>query len=154
MNTNELEDLFIRSFDQPLNENEKEQLLQAMHNNPGQAKDLSSYKNLRDTVLRKAPATFGPYFAQKVITRIQGLRIEIDKQIGFFFKKYQLAVVGVLIAMLAVNVIFADQLNLPSVLGVQDSVASVNSSATGIPDSVSTDEDIVSFDFLESLTNN
>ena len=87
------------------------------------------------------PSTFGPYFAQKVILRIQNLRVEIDQQIVFFFKKYQLAALGVVIALLAVNVIFADTLDLPSVLGVEETAAPA-------------DDDLLSFDFYENLTNN
>ena len=143
MNANEIEDLFIRSFDQPLNDMEKDELVKAMHANPGLAKDITAYKSIRESVLRKKPATFGPYFAHKVITRIQNLRIEIDKQIMFFFRKYQLAALGVLIALLAVNVIFADKLDLPSVLGIENTTQTVPA-----------EDDLLSFDFYEKLTNN
>lgn len=154
MNPKEIEELFIRSFDQPLSDTEKEQMLNAMHSNTGLAKDMSEYKRIREALLRKQPATFGPYFAQKVITRIQGLRIEIDKQIVFFFKKFQLAAAGVLVALLAVNVIFSDQLNVSSVLGLQDSVATVTQPVTDNQDTVTNDVDVVSFDFFDNLTDN
>ena len=143
MSTREIEDLFIRSLDQSLNDNEKENLVNAMRTNPGLAKELMQYKMIRETVQRNSPATFGPYFAQKVITKIQNLRVEIDKQIMFFFKKYQLAAVGVLIALLAVNVIFADKLDVPSVLGVEDATTTTPA-----------DDDVLSFDFYKNLTNN
>ena len=48
---------------------------------------------------------------------------------------------AILIALLAFNVIFADRLDLPSVLGVED---------TAVP----SDDDLLSFDFYENLTNN
>lgn len=153
MNAKEIEDLFLRSFDQPLSESEKEEMLTAMHTNTGLAKDLSGYKNLRETLLRKSPTTFGPYFAQKVITRIQGLRIEIDRQIVFFFKKFQLAAAGVLVALLAVNVIFSDQLDVNSVFGIQDPVATVDQPVTNGLDTLANDEEVVSFDFFDNLTD-
>ena len=93
--------------------------------------------------MRDKPATFGPYFAQKVINRIENMRVEIDKQIVFFFRKYQLAALGVFIALLAINVIFSDQLNIPSVLGIQEEVTADE-----------TDDDIEAFDFSNNLTNN
>ena len=142
MNTNEIEDLFLRSLDQPLSDAEKEQLVNALRTNSGLAKDVSRYKSIRESVLRSKPSTFGPYFAQKVITKIQNLRVEIDKQIVFFFKKYQLAALGVFIALLAVNVIFSDQLNVPSVLGIKEEAAAID------------DEIIDAFDFQSNLTNN
>ena len=136
MSPNEIEDLLIRSFDQSLSEKEKDQLVVAIRANAGLAREMSTHKTIRETLLRKNPATFGPYFAKKVIIKIQSLRIEIDKQIMFFFRKYQLAALGVLIALLAVNVMFADQLDLPSILGVEDST-------TTSP----VEEDSLSFDF-------
>ena len=142
MNTNEIEDLFIRSLDQSISDADKEQLVNALRANQGLAKDMSQYKNIREMVLRNKPATFGPYFAQKVITKIQNLHIEIDKQIVFFFKKYQLAALGVLIALLAVNVIFSDQLDVPSVLGIQEEAVALD------------DEIIEAFNFQDNLTNN
>ncbi len=153
MKPEEIEDLFIRSFDEPLNEAEKEQLVSAMRDNPPVARELAAYKDIRETVLRKIPATFGPYFAQKIVTRIQNMHIQIDRQIVFFFKKFQLAAAGVMVALLAVNVIFADQLNISSVLNIQDSVATASQPATN-PDSVTDDVDVVSFDILDNLMNN
>ena len=142
MNTNEIEDLFLRSLDQTLSDAEKEQLVNALRTNQGLAKDVSQYKSIRESILRSKPATFGPYFAQKVITKIQNLRVEIDKQIVFFFRKYQLAALGVFIALLAINVIFSDQVDVPSVLGIKEEAATID------------DEIIDAFDFQSNLTNN
>ena len=142
MNTNEIEDLFLRSLDQTLSDAEKEQLVNALRTNQGLARDVSQYKSIRESILRSKPATFGPYFAQKVITKIQNLRVEIDKQIVFFFRKYQLAALGVFIALLAINVIFSDQVDVPSVLGIKEEAAAID------------DEIIDAFDFQSNLTNN
>ena len=142
MNTNEIEDLFLRSLDQTLSDAEKEQLVNALRTNQGLAKDVSQYKSIRESILRSKPATFGPYFAQKVITKIQNLRVEIDKQIVFFFRKYQLAALGEFIALLAINVIFSDQVDVPSVLGIKEEAATID------------DEIIDAFDFQSNLTNN
>ncbi|HNP76929.1 MAG: hypothetical protein U0289_06405 [Cyclobacteriaceae bacterium] len=140
MNTNELEDLYLRSLETALSPAEQEILLRELQKNAGLAQELATYRDIRATLLRKRPATFGPYFAQKVVNRIHGMRIEIDRQIVFFFRKYQLAAVGVLIALLAINVLFADQLNLPSIFGLTDTV--------------SAEEELAGFNFIDTLTSN
>ncbi len=140
MTPQEIEDLYIRSFDEPMNKEEKEQLLKMLKTTTGLATDLTHYKTNREILLRKEPASFGPYFAKKVIAKIQNVGIQIDRQILAFFKKYQLAAVGVVIALLALNAVFADQLNLQSLFGLEDTTPQA--------------EEIVSFDFNEILNNN
>ncbi|MEK6780936.1 MAG: hypothetical protein AABY93_04490 [Bacteroidota bacterium] len=137
MTTQEIEDLYVRSFDDPMNSEEKELLLKTLRTNTGLATDIAQHKKIREVLSRKEPATFGPYFAKKVIAKIQNVGIQIDRQILAFFKKYQLAAVGVVIALLALNAVFADQLNLQSLFGLE------NTSNTA--------DDIVSFDFFETL---
>jgi hypothetical protein len=139
MTPQEIEDLYIRSFDEPMNSEEKELLLKALKANTGVATDLSHVKKIRELLLRNTPATFGPYFSRKVITKIQNVGIQIDRQILAFFKKYQLAAVGIVIALLALNAVFADQLNLQSLFGLEDTTTQT--------------EEIVSFDFNEILNN-
>ena len=135
MTPQEIENLYIRSFDQAMDSREKELLLKALRTNTGLATDLSQYKKMREVLLRKEPGTFGPYFAKKVISKIQNVGIQIDRQILAFFKKYQLAAMGVVIALLALNAVFADQLNLQSLFGLEDAAV----------------EEIASFDFYETL---
>ena len=137
MTPEQIEDLFIRSFDDALSEEEKKGLLKGLHTETGLATDLSQYKSIRVAIRRKNPTSFGPFFAQKVINKIQNLGVEIDKQIGAFFKKYQLAVIGVLIALLAVNALFSDQLNISSLFGIEDDPTT----------------EIVSFDFFQNLND-
>ena len=142
MSQKEIEDLFLRSLDQSLSESEKEKLANALRDNGGIFNDVSLYRNLRETMLRKEPPTFGPYFAQKVIARIQSVKEELDNQIIFFFKKYQVAALGVMIALLTVNVVFSDQFDITSVFDVQ---------GTSVVDSP--DDEIQTFNFLENLAS-
>ncbi len=139
MTPQEIEDLYIRSFDEPMNAEEKELLLKALKANAGVATDLSHYKKIREVLLRNTPTTFGPYFSKKVIAKIQNVGIQIDRQILAFFKKYQLTAVGIVIALLALNAVFADQLNLQSLFGLENTTIQT--------------EEIVSFDFNEILNN-
>lgn len=137
MTKQEIEDLYIRSLDEPLNAQENEIMKSVLQANEGLEKDLSHYKILREITLRSQPVKFGPYFANKIVGRIQNVGIQIDRQILAFFKNYQLAAVGVVIALLALNAVFADQLNLQSLFGLEDTTQ--------------TNEEIVSFDFNEIL---
>ena len=143
MKPDDIENLYLRSLDENLSDEQKDFLMTSMQSHQGLAEELLQHNRIRENLLRAKPATFGPYFAQKVINRIENMRVEIDKQIVFFFRKYQLAALGVFIALLAINVIFSDQLNIPSVLGIQDEVVAEDA-----------DEDIEAFDFSNNLTNN
>jgi hypothetical protein len=139
MTTQELEDLYIRSFDERLTDQQKESLLNEMKTNGGLATELSHYKTIRELTLRSSPASFGPYFAKKVVARIQNVGVQIDRQIFKFFKTYQLAVVGVVIALLALNAMFADRLNLETLFGLDSDQQ--------------TTEEIVTFDFSKILNS-
>jgi hypothetical protein len=114
------EELLIKSLDAKLS-NEERQLLMTMMENDHQLKKYSKqYDTLREMLLRQQPDTFGPFFAERIINKIKNLRKEIDYQIFFFFKKYQLAAVGIVIALIVLNIIFSDQLTLKSVLGFEE----------------------------------
>jgi hypothetical protein len=143
MNQNEMEDLFLRSLDSSLSDEEKEKLAKAMDLDASFKENIKHYGSIRSSLLRGKSATFGPYFAQKVITRIQNVRAEIDQQIVFFFKKYQLAAVGVFVALLTVNVVFSDQVNIQSILGIEEVTT------TDTPE-----DEIEEFDFLGALKSN
>ncbi len=114
------DELLIKSLDNKLS-NEERQLLMTMIENDHQLKKYSQqYERLRQMLLRQEPDSFGPFFAERIVNRIKNMKKEIDYQIFFFFKKYQLAAVGVVIALIVLNIIFSDQLTLKSVLGFED----------------------------------
>lgn len=143
MTQDEIEDLFLRSLDNPLSDDEKNKLKKAIETKMLPGEDVMRYNNIRSSLHRESPATFGPYFAQKVITKIQGMRAEIDQQIVFFFKKYQLAALGVFVVLLSVNIIFSDEINIPAILGIEETVVADTP-----------EDDIEEFDFLEALNSN
>lgn len=145
MKPEEIENLYLRSLDGNLNALESTMLQKVLTDNPVLAKELEVYKKGREEMLRKESVTFGPYFAQKVIHKIQSIHEQVDMEIGFFFKKFRLAAVGVVLALLTINIIFSDELNVQSVLGIQQQ----DEATTG-----DEDEDIEAFDFSNNLTNN
>src|SRR3954465_2457275 len=102
MKTNELEELYLRSLDQSLSAAEQSALDEARRSYPEFDADAVKYKNIRETMRRTEDATFSPYFAQKVIDKLQTVKVGIDRQIMIFFKRYQLAAFGLMILLLTV----------------------------------------------------
>jgi hypothetical protein len=139
MTSDELEDLFIRSLDAPMTSAEKESFLSGLQGNPRLVKIIGDHKKIREAARASAPASFGHYFASKIVAKIENTGVVIDRQIFSFFKKYQLAAAGIVVALLILNTIFSDQLTIGSIFGLDS-----------IP--VATDE-IVSFDFYNTLNN-
>lgn len=120
MNIEKKDELLIKSLDSKLS-NEERQLLITMMEDDHQLKKYSQqYDKLREMLLRQEPDSFGPFFAERIVNKIKNLRKEIDYQIFFFFKRYQLAAVGIVIALIVLNIVFSDQLTLKSVLGFED----------------------------------
>lgn len=130
------EDLFLQSLDGTLDEAQKQRLEKVLAEDAGLQRASGQYLTLRDQLHRKETDSFGPFFAERIINRIKSLKKEIDYQIFFFFKKYQLAAIGVVVALLVLNIIFSDQLTLKSVLGFEDEKAN----------------DIVTIDLYQDLT--
>jgi hypothetical protein len=147
MKINELEELYLRSLDHPLTSAEQLELEAALRTFPEFASDVAKYKNIRDSVRRSDEATFGPYFAQKVIEKLQTVKLGIDRQIMIFFKRYQLAALGFVMLLLMINLWSAEKLDLPSVMGYEE---------TTVPETApsSDEDDLLSFDLYENLNNN
>lgn len=139
MTPNEIEDLYIRSLDAQMTPAEKELLLKALNENSGLARGLSAHKKLREVIKPDQPATFGYFFAAKLVARIQNTGVVIDRQIFSFFKKYQLVAAGVIVVLLILNTLFAEQFSLDAIFGLQETTTPA--------------EEIVSFDFHEILNN-
>jgi hypothetical protein len=139
MKKSKAEDLLIRSLDQPLSPDEDELLKNSLSIDPSLKEQLLELVVLRETLRRKHPASFGPYFAQKIVHKIQQAGQEIDRQIVFFFKRYQLVAAGVVIALLALNIMYAETFSVPSILGVEEATTAT--------------DDIITFDYSELLTD-
>ncbi|HEY8934992.1 MAG TPA: hypothetical protein VIM65_07210 [Cyclobacteriaceae bacterium] len=138
MSPQEIEDIFIRSLDVPVKQDEKENFLKMLNENPALAEQLEDYKKMRELIHADEQATFGPFFAAKVIHKIQNTGVVIDRQIFTFFKKFQLAALGVIVAVLILNVWLADQGTLTSILGLDNNTSGE-------------DYQIASFDFYDTL---
>jgi len=130
------EDLFLQSLDGKISEEQKMKLAEAMNSDLTLRKSTDQFVKLRAELLRKEEESFGPFFAERIINRIKSLKKEIDYQIFFFFKKYQLAAIGVVVALVVLNIVLSDNLTVKSVLGFEDEQV----------------ENIVSIDLYKNLT--
>lgn len=142
MTQQELEDLYIRSLDAPMTAEERKNFLNELNRHPELAKQLAGHKKVRDLVALNKSVSFGPYFASKLIHKIENLGIVVDRQLFSFFKKFQLAALGVIVVLIILNLAFADQISLTTLFSLD---------RTTTP--TATQEEIVSFDFSTILND-
>ena len=135
MNINESEELFLRSLDTVISEAERIQLA-ALEQNLEFKKKSQQLVQVRALLARNEADSFGPFFAERIAYRISQLKQEIDYQIFFFFKRYQLLAAGIVIALLALNILLSDQLSIKSILGFEDQAI----------------DDVISIDLYSNLT--
>jgi len=136
MNISDGEELFLRSLDADLTNEDKEKLNRILEENNELKTRSSKLIQLREILLRKEKESYGPFFAERIAFRVGQLKQEIDYQIFFFFKRYQLLAAGVVIALLAINILLSDQLSIKSILGFEEEVV----------------DDVMAIDVLSSLT--
>lgn len=140
MKHHDSEDLYIRSLDADLTQHENAILAEAIDSTPGLKDNVLVYSEIREKLRAKEPATFGPFFATRVVHVISESAVVIDHYLFSFFRKFQLAAAGVVIGLLALNVIFTDQIDVMSILGLGDTS--------------SREEVTIVFDFFESINEN
>lgn len=132
----EHEELLLRSWDGSVSARERQTLAEVMQNNPAVRQQRDQYQKIRTMLLRTEPDSFGPFFAERIMNMIKQRTQEIDYLIFFFFKKYQVLLVGVLVALLVSNMLLTDQLTLKGILGLDQG----------------TTEDVYTIDLYDNLT--
>ncbi len=143
MTSEKLEDLSIRSLDVPLPSEEAIILDKALQDNPALMRYHQANKQIRASLIRQSPASFGPSFAARLTARIENTGVMIERQIFSFFKKYQLLAAGIIVGLLILNTVYADQNTMDAIFGLEDA------SVSTVPA-----EEIVSFDFNQLLNTN
>lgn len=78
---------------------------------------------IKEMLFSRNGESFGPFFAERVINKIKSLQQEIEYQLFSFFKKYQLAAIGLVVALLALNITFSDNLSFKSILGFEENTS-------------------------------
>ena len=114
----ENEELLLKSYDVPVSAREREELAKQMQNDPTLRRQSDQYLKIRELMLRTEPDSFGPFFAERIVNQLKQRVNEIDYLIFFFFKKYQVLALGILVALLVTNLLLTDQLSLKALFGV------------------------------------
>lgn len=113
----EHEELLLQSLDAPVSARDRETLSTLMQSDFALRRQSEHYTTIREMLLRAEPDSFGPFFAERIMNQLKRRVNEIDYLIFFFFKKYQVLMVGVLVALLITNLLLSEQLTLQAVFG-------------------------------------
>ncbi len=130
------EELLLKSYDAPVSAHEREALAAQMQSDPTLRRQSDQYVKIRELMLRTDPDSFGPFFAERIVNQLKQRVNEIDYLIFFFFKKYQVLALGVLVALLVTNLLFTDQLSIKALFGVDQDAT----------------EEVLSIDLYKNLT--
>lgn len=137
MNPHQIEDQYIRSLDQPMSPEDQDRFQSELNNHPELIPILAQHDRVRSTLSSKEPASFGPYFAAKVMHRIEHSKQTIDAHLFSFFKRFQWAAAAAVIGLVMLNIWTTQELSFASVLGLDQTV--------------SQDTEIVKFDYYRIL---
>ncbi len=129
------EELLLKSFDVTISARDREELSTHLQHDPILRRQSDQYMKIRELMLRPEPDSFGPFFAERIMHQLKQRVNEIDYLIFFFFRKYQVLVLGVLVALLITNLLLTDQLTLKSLFGIEQEAT----------------EDILSIDLYKNL---
>jgi len=121
----EEEELLLKSWDAPVSAAERSHLATLIQQDTSLRNASEQYRKIRDIFKRNEPDSFGPFFAERILHVLKQHTENIEYQVFFFFKKYQLLVTGVAVALLLVNMLLTDRLSLPSIFGLEKEVEDV-----------------------------
>ncbi len=115
-----LEDLLLRSLDSTPSPDERKQLQKELKENTSLGKAQEDFTKVRVLLGDHEKATFGLFFAERVLHHIRSMQGKVEYQLFSFFKKYQLIALSILVGLLVLNIVLADSLSLKSILGLDD----------------------------------
>jgi hypothetical protein len=117
--------LLYRSFDEDLSEKEKKSLDDALTESKELRREKDRAAAQRKAISEDAPASFKPFFAERVVNRIHSLDSEkaIDKfyeSLRIFFRRFVIVGAALLIALILYNVQRGDILSSDEILYAAD----------------------------------
>lgn len=130
------EGLLLKSWDASLSAEERNSLAVAIQQNASLRRQSDHYLKIREMLHRSEQDTFEPFFAERILNVIKNRTEKLEYLIFFFFKKYQLLVAGVFVALLVTNLLLSDSLTLKAVFGLEQQSS----------------EDVFSIDLYKDLT--
>jgi hypothetical protein len=113
------EELLLKSWDSSLSGEERTMLAAQMQENASLRWQSDQYLKVRTLLHRTEPDTFGPFFAERILNVIKNRTEKIEYLIFFFFKKYQVLVAGIFVALLITNLLLSDSLTVRAILGLE-----------------------------------
>jgi hypothetical protein len=131
----EEEALLLKSWDASLPADERNRIALLMQQDSKLRKQADQYLKIREMLKIIPFNSFGPFFAERVIHAMKLQQESLDYQILFFFKKYQLVLLGLLAVLVVLNVIRSEDLTWQSFFGLDEDT-----------------EDVFSIDVYKNLT--
>ena len=113
------EELLLKSWDATLTIDERNMLSKEIQHDSKLRKQSEQYLKVRDLLKRTQSDSFGPFFSERILNVIKNRADQIEYQIFYFFKKYQLVVLGVFVALLVANMLLSEQFPLQSILNYE-----------------------------------
>ena len=135
MEISEEEALLLKSWDASFPADERNRIASLIQQDSKLRKQADQYLKIREMLKSSSHNSFGPFFAERVIHAIKLHKENLDYQIFFFFQKYQLIVLGLLAALLVLNIIRSENLTWQSFFGLDENT-----------------EDVFSIDLYKNLT--
>ena len=109
----------LRSFDAAISDKEKMRLVEATKTDFTLRRNNEHYLKIRELLKRDQRATFGPFFEERIVHVLKSRKENLDFLVLSFFKKYQLILVGILVALFVLNLVFTDELTFASIFGLE-----------------------------------
>lgn len=128
MKTDEFEWLYLQSLDGQISDRQRSQLSEMLSGNHLYQKEADQFTTLRTLVMQREESSFSPFFAERITHHLKNLKSEIDYQIFSFFKKYQLAALGIVVALVVFNLLQSEQLSIASFFGFEDTTSPLDTS--------------------------
>lgn len=109
--------LLYRSFDDDLDEKEQKQLEEALENSEELRKEKEQIEAQRQAISDSAVKSFKPFFAERVMSRIQAIGEEENTLEAFYetlktvFWRFAIAGAVIMIALISINLLIGESLS-------------------------------------------
>jgi hypothetical protein len=135
MEISDEEAMLLKSWDASLPADERNRIAFSIQHDSRLRKHADQYLRIREMLKLNPHNSFGPFFPERVIHALKLREENLDYQIFFFFKKYQLIIAGILALLIILNILRSEDLTWQSFFGLDEDT-----------------EDVFSIDLYKTLT--
>lgn len=114
--------LLLKSWDASLNKDETNMIAGLIQNDASVRKLSDEYHKIRETLKSKKQISFGPFFSERVLHVLKQRKENLDYQFAFYFKRYQLLIIGILAALFILNLSRSEDVTLKAFFGLEEAV--------------------------------